>query len=366
MQRKIIHCDCDCFFAAIEIRDNPHLKGLPVAVGGQPDQRGVIATCNYEARALGVRAAMPSSSARRICPTLVILPPNMEKYRLASKQILAIYRTYTDLVEPLSLDEAFLDVSTSPYHHGSATLIAQEIRARILETVGITASAGIAANKFIAKIASDWNKPDGLFVVRPEQSEAFVAPLPVKKIFGVGQVTEKKLHHLGIKTCADLRVWHVQKLKVQFGALGERLYALCRGMDDRAVNPYRQRKSVSVENTYPQDIPHLDSCLDKLDVLYERLTERIARVENHHGIKGLFAKLRFHDFRQTTVECLGTVPDQSTFCRLIENAYSRYHKPVRLIGIGVRIAATKEMGPGVSSPFMPREQERSPYQPTLF
>ena len=366
MQRKIIHCDCDCFFAAIEIRDNPQLQGLPIAVGGQPDQRGVIATCNYEARALGVRAAMPSSSARRICPALVILPPNMEKYRLASKQILAIYHTYTDLVEPLSLDEAFLDVSASPYHHGSATLIAQEIRTRILDTVGITASAGIAANKFIAKIASDWNKPDGFFVVRPEQSEAFVAPLPVKNIFGVGKVTEKKLHHLGIKTCADLRAWHVEKLKVQFGTLGERLYALCRGIDDRAVDPYRQRKSVSVENTYPQDIPHLDHCLDKLDVLYKRLTERIARVENHHVIKGLFAKLRFHDFRQTTVECLGTVPDQSTFCRLIETAYSRHRKPVRLIGIGVRIAATKEMVLSATSPLMLCEQKPLPYQPTLF
>jgi DNA polymerase-4 len=265
----------------------------------------------------------------------------MEKYRIASRQILAIYHSYTPFVEPLSLDEAFLDVSDSPYHHGSATLIAREIRTRISETVGITASAGVAPNKFIAKIASDWNKPDGLFIVRPEEVDAFITPLPVKKIFGVGKVTEQKLHLLGMKTCADLRGLSIEALQEKFGNFGERLYALCRGHDDRAVNPNRERKSISVENTYPQDIPHLMACFEKLPCLYERLAERITRAQKQEGIKGLFAKLRFDDFRQTTVECIGTAPDMETFKRLLETGYGRRNRPVRLIGIGVRMAEEK-------------------------
>lgn len=341
MSRKIIHCDCDCFFAAIEMRDNPSLKDLPLAIGGKPEQRGVIATCNYVARAFGVRSAMSSAKALRLCSDLLIMLPDMEKYRFASKQMLEIYHSYTRLVEPLSLDEAFLDVSHSLQHRGSATLIAAEIRERIAKKVGITVSAGIAPNKFVAKIASDWNKPDGLFVVRPDEVEAFIAPLPVNKVFGVGKVTEQKLHHLGIKKCGDLRKLSIEELQAKFGSFGERLYTLCRGKDEREVEPNRERKSISVEHTYPQDIPDLIGCVGKLALLFERLNARIERLQIPIGIKGLFIKLRFDNFSQTTVECMGKKLDVDAYKKLLEMGYFRYSRPVRLIGIGVRMANTE-------------------------
>ena len=205
VQRKIIHCDCDCFYASVEIRDDPSLAGLPVAVGGSPERRGVITTCNYVAREYGVHSAMPSAHARRLCPGLVILPPDFDKYRAASRQIRQIFYDYTDLVEPLSLDEAFLDVSAASACHGSATLIARDIRRRVRAEVGITISAGVAPNKFLAKVASDWNKPDGDFVVLPEQVDAFVAALPVRRISGVGKATAERLSGMGVSICAHSR-----------------------------------------------------------------------------------------------------------------------------------------------------------------
>ena len=214
--RKIIHCDCDCFYASVEMRDDPSLRNRPLAVGGRPDQRGVIATCNYEARRYGVHSAMSSALAMRKCPDLLILPTAMDKYRAASRQIMAIYRDHTPDVEPLSLDEAYLDVSGSERCQGSATLIAREIRQRVFDTVGVTVSAGVAPNKFIAKIASDWNKPDGLFVVRPHEIDAFVAALPVRKLHGVGKVTATRLDRLGIQTCAQLRDWPLIDLHREF------------------------------------------------------------------------------------------------------------------------------------------------------
>ena len=225
--RKVIHCDCDCFYAAVEMRDDPRLRGRPLAVGGRAETRGVIATCNYEARAFGVHSAMPTARALQLCPHLILLPPDFERYREASRRILAIYRDYTALVEPLSLDEAYLDVSGVDRCRGSASLMAQEIRARIHDEVGITASAGIAPNKFIAKVASDWNKPDGQFVVRPQDVDAFVAALPVKKIFGVGKVTAARLNRLGVNTCGDLRAWSVADLTHEFGSFGASLHHLC-------------------------------------------------------------------------------------------------------------------------------------------
>jgi DNA polymerase-4 len=252
--RKIIHCDCDCFYASVEMRDDPSLRGRPLAVGGRPDQRGVVATCNYEARRFGVHSAMSSALAMRKCPDLLILRPAIEKYRIASRQIMAIYRDYTADVEPLSLDEAYLDVTRSERCKGSATLMASEIRERVREAVGVTVSAGVAPNKFVAKIASDWNKPDGLLVVRPHEVDAFVAALPVRKIFGVGKVTAVKLENLGITTCAQLREWPLIDLHRRFGVFGRRLYELSRGIDNRAVKADQERKSVSVETTYVTDL----------------------------------------------------------------------------------------------------------------
>ena len=319
------------------MRDDPSLRDVPLAVGGRPDQRGVVATCNYEARRYGIHSAMATATALKLCPDLVVIPPNMEKYRVASRQILAIYGDYTDLVEPLSLDEAYLDVSNSPHCKGSATLIAQQIRQRIFDTVGITASAGVAPNKFVAKIASDWNKPDGLFLVRPDEVDAFVAALPVKKLFGVGKVTAAKLNGLGVQTCDDLRGWTMQELQHHFGSFGARLHDLCRGIDNRVVSNERERKSVSVEETYTPDVPDLAACLALLPELYESLQGRIKRAGAERHVHKLFAKIKFADFTQTTVECVGTAPDPSQYARLMETGFLRRNMPVRLLGLGVRL-----------------------------
>jgi DNA polymerase-4 len=342
LSRKIIHCDCDCFYAAVEMRDDPALRGRPLAVGGRPDQRGVVATCNYEARHFGVRSAMATSQALQRCPDLIVLPPAMDKYRAASKQILAIYRDYTDLVEPLSLDEAYLDVTHSSHFQGSATLIAQEIRARIAQTVGITASAGVAPNKFLAKIASDWNKPDGLFVVRPQDVDAFVAALPVDKLFGVGKVTAAKLKRLGVNNCIDLRNWPMADLQHHFGKFGASLYGLCRGVDPRQVSSSRERKSISVEETYLVDLPGLDACRRELPALIEKLVERVRRAKAERQLHKLFVKIRFADFRRTTAECVGTTIDAALFNKLLETGFERGNKPVRLLGAGVRLASEEE------------------------
>jgi DNA polymerase-4 len=341
--RKIIHCDCDCFYASVEMRDDPSLRGRPLAVGGRADQRGVIATCNYEARHYGIHSAMATAQAIKLCPELILIPPNMEKYRIASRQIMDIYRDYTELVEPLSLDEAYLDVTASPHCKGSATLIAQEIRRRIFETVGITASAGVAPNKFVAKIASDWNKPDGLFLVRPAEVDAFVAALPVKKLFGVGKVTAAKLHRLGAQTCADLRGWSMADLQRHFGSFGARLYDLSRGIDQRDVNPVRERKSISTEETYTPDVPDLAACLALLPELYTHLQGRIKRNGAEKFINKLFVKIKFADFQQTTVECVGTAPDMDTYRHLLETGWLRASRPVRLLGLGVRLGDTENV-----------------------
>lgn len=336
-QRKIIHCDCDCFYASVEMRDDPRLRDVPLAIGGRPDQRGVVATCNYVARGYGIRSAMPMSQAVQRCPELVIMRPSMEKYRIASRQILAIYRDYTELVEPLSLDEAYLDVTDSQRCRGSATLIAAEIRARIAQTVGITASAGVAPNKFVAKIASDWHKPDGLFVVRPEEVDAFVAALPVKKLFGVGKVTAARLHQLGVETCLDLRNWNLPELMHQFGKFGPRLYDLARGIDTREVCPVQERKSISVEETYVQDLPDLAACIEQVKVLLSDLDARVLRAEAQRNIRKLYIKMRFSNFKTTTVECVGSATSFAAYAELVEMGYRRRNLPVRLLGLGVRL-----------------------------
>ncbi|MBY0573653.1 MAG: DNA polymerase IV [Undibacterium sp.] len=342
-QRKIIHCDCDCFYAAVEMRDDPSLRDLPLAIGGRADQRGVLATCNYVARSFGLRSAMPTSQALQRCPDLVLLPPRMEKYRLASRQILGIYRDYTELVEPLSLDEAYLDVSHSLQHRGSATRIAQEIRARIADEVGITASAGVAPNKFLAKIASDWNKPDGLYVILPEQVEHFVATLPVARLFGVGKVTASKLQQLGVQNCSDLLSWSLPNLLQHFGKMGSRLHSLCRGIDPRQVQSTSERKSVSVEETYSHDLPDLAACIAEIPVLYTALEKQIQRTQAQPHIHKLCIKIRFKDFKQTTVECRADEIDQKTFTELVCNGFQRRQLPVRLLGLGVGLSEKKQV-----------------------
>ncbi|WP_341643925.1 DNA polymerase IV [Thauera sp. SDU_THAU2] len=336
--RKIIHCDCDCFYASVEMRDDPALRGRPLAVGGRPETRGVIATCNYEARAFGVHSAMPTARALQLCPQLLLLPPDFERYRAASKQILAIYRDYTPLVEPLSLDEAYLDVSGVDRCKGSATLMAEEIRARIRAEVGITASAGIAPSKFVAKVASDWNKPDGQFVVRPDEVDAFVAALPVKKIFGVGKVTAARLQALGVNICGDLRAWSLAELAQEFGSFGASLYRLCRGIDERPVCPDRIRKSLSIETTYVTDLPDLEACRTELKVLIGEFRERFDRARETRPVHKAVVKIRFDDFSRTTAECVCEAPDEQVWLALLDEAHARKARPVRLLGVGVRFA----------------------------
>lgn len=335
--RKIIHIDCDCFYAAVEMRDDPRLANRPLAVGGSPDKRGVIATCNYEARAYGVHSAMSSRHAMKLCPDLLIVRPRFDVYRAISRQIRAIFSIYTDKIEPLSLDEAYLDVSDSPHFSGSATRIAEDIRRRVAREINITVSAGVAPNKFLAKIASDWRKPNGLFVITPEQVEDFVAALPVKKLHGVGKVTAEKLARKGVRTCQDLREWSRVALVREFGAFGERLWALCRGIDERPVEVDSRRQSLSVEYTYDEDLPDLQSCLQRLDELYEELQKRLERLDSSYRPEKPFVKIKFHDFTQTTLEQAGAGMDKPSFAQLMQQAFVRGNKPVRLLGIGLRL-----------------------------
>lgn len=340
--RKIIHCDADCFFAALEMRDDPSLRHRPIAVGGDANQRGVISTCNYEARRFGIHSAMASATAKRLCPDLIILPHRMEVYRAASARMRQIFYEYTDLVEPLSLDEAFLDVTRSDYCRGSATLIAEEIRSKIETELGITVSAGVAPNKFLAKVASDWNKPNGLFVVTPQCVETFVARLPVRKIHGVGKATAKRLGEQGVKTCKDLQQYSIYELCQHYGQFGQRLFDLCRGKDDRSVTPGRRRKSLSVEHTYSQDIPDLMSCQHQVPGLLRTLIDRLQTLDDEYRVVKIFVKIKFADFSITTVERSGSTIKPDDFAALCSQAFARGKHTVRLIGVGVRFVDLRE------------------------
>jgi DNA polymerase-4 len=333
--RKIIHIDMDCFFAAIEVRNNPALRNKPVAVGGTPAQRGVLSTCNYEARKYGLHSAMPTAQALKLCSKVILLPVNMQKYQAVSKVLYRIFRQYTPLVEMLSLDEAFLDVSNCQYCKGSATLIATTIKKRIKKELGLTASAGVAPNKFLAKVASDWNKPDGLCVITPDQVDTFVKQLPVTKIFGVGKVTARALHDMQIKTCSDLQKIPLQQLTEKFGKVGTRFYYLCRGIDDRLVEPESIRKSLSVEETFPRDIPTRDACLAVLPQLIQKLKKRMTSL-SELAIAKQFIKIKFSDFKQTTVEKKSSNLNGQFFYDLCKIGINRSDKSVRLLGVGVR------------------------------
>lgn len=344
--RKIIHIDMDCFYAAIEMRDDPSLRDVPIAVGGRPDRRGVIATANYRARRYGVHSAMASARAIRLCPNLIIVPTRMRAYRHESTTIRDVFTDFTDIIEPLSLDEAYLDVTDCSIHHGSATLIASEIRRRIKEATDLTASAGVAPNKFLAKVASDIDKPDGLTVIAPGDVLDFVETLPVEAIPGVGKVTTRQLHRLGFRTCADLRAVSKQEMLRRFGKRGLRLYNLSRGIDDRPLRVERIPKSLSVENTYPEDLPDAEACIERIPELLESLLTRFERRDDPPPIGGLFVKVKFNDFRQTTLERSEyREPRQKTYEKLMRQAIARHDRPVRLLGIGLNLDADRAGGP---------------------
>ncbi|GAA5316288.1 MAG: DNA polymerase IV [Candidatus Pelagadaptatus aseana] len=336
MPRKIIHVDADCFYAAIEIRDNPYLRNRPVAVGGRSDRRGVISACNYEARKYGVHSAMATGQALSLCPELILVPHHMEKYKVASSVMHDIFHDYTQMVEPLSLDEAYLDVSECQAHAGSASRIAEEIRQRIKQQLNITVSAGVAPSKFLAKIASDWNKPDGLFVISPDQVHEFVSQLPVRKIHGVGRVTTEKLQMLGIETCADLYRFGAERLSQHFGSFGERLFELSQGIDHRPVKPHRIRKSLSVEHTFARDLNNIDECLAELPGLLQDLNRRLSKLDPEYRVRKAFVKVKFNDFHSTTLEREGTQAKLEDYQQLLKEAVQRDARPIRLLGIGVR------------------------------
>jgi len=340
-QRKIIHIDMDSFFASVEIRDNPQLKGLPIAVGGLSTSRGVVATCSYEARKFGVHSAMSVAKALQKCPSLIVVPVRMETYKQASLAIQSIFRDYTDLVEPLSLDEAYLDVTGIERCQNSATLMAQEIRQKIFDSQALTASAGIAPNKFLAKVASDWNKPNGQKVITPNEVKKFVLTLPVTCISGVGRVTAKKMHKLGLETCEDLQALERIALQQQFGKFGDRLYQYCRGIDERPVITERTRKSLSIEDTFANDLVDLASCLSELPRLYEAFLIRLkkAQIKQPLRIKNFFIKIRFNNFETTTLQTIGTNTSLVSYQKLCEQAWQRGKRPVRLIGLGVHFQA---------------------------
>jgi len=295
--RKILHIDMDAFYASVEQRDNPDLRGKPVAVGGSRE-RGVVAAASYEARKFGVRSAMPSSIAARKCPDLVFVKPRFEVYKNVSQQIREIFHQYTDLVEPLSLDEAFLDVTENKRQMNRATDIAREIRQRIFEETQLTASAGISVNKFLAKVASDINKPNGQKLIHPTQIDEFTANLEIKRFFGIGKVTAEKLNGMGIHTGADLRKYTRPELVQLFGKSGSYYYHICRGEDERPVRPDRIRKSVGAERTYSEDISELSEQVSALSEIAEEVSRRMKRGK-YRG-KTITVKLRYSDFTTHT------------------------------------------------------------------
>lgn len=337
-ERKIIHVDMDAFFASVEQRDNPQLKGRAVIVGGQPDSRGVVAACSYEARQFGIHSAMPSSRAYRLCPNAVFVKPRFEAYRDVSRKLHEIFSQFTELFEPLSLDEAYLDVSKCPQQNGSATLIAREIKTEILAKLNLVASAGVSYNKFLAKIASDMDKPDGLYVIRPEQAIEFIRTLAIRKFFGVGKVTEQKMHQHNILTGLDLERYSEAELCQMFGKAGSYYYKIVRGIDNRPVVSNRKRKSIGKETTFGDD-------LTDMNAINDHFAKLVDRVHNILQERKLFAgtitiKVKYHDFTQIT---RSISPD-----RAIQDLYSLKaslpklidktelgNRPCRLLGVSV-------------------------------
>lgn len=338
--RKIIHIDMDAFFASVEQRDNPALRGKPVAVAHDAP-RNVVATASYEARRYGVCSALSVATAKRLCPRLILAPPRHDVYERVSAQIHEIFRRYTPLVEPLSLDEAFLDVTDSPSGK-TATQIAREIRAAIRSELALTASAGVSFNKFLAKIASDLRKPDGLSRILPKDAPAFIDALAVESFFGVGPTTARKMHELGIATGRDLRARSRDELVRHFGKAGAWFYEIVRGNDPRPVEPFRERVSLSVEDTFPQDLHSTDACADELRAIAARLGDRLAR-ENFSG-HTLTLKIRRADFSQITrsrtrAEVFTESADIFRVAHeLLEKNFDAA-KPVRLLGIAIANAA---------------------------
>lgn len=360
--KKIIHVDMDCFYAQVEMRDRPELRNVPLAIGGAPGTRSVLCTSNYIARKFGVKSAMPTDFAMRLCPNLVVLPPDFKKYKAASEIIQSIFLKYSHIVETVSLDEAYLDVSDEV----NATEIGKRIQADIFKETKLTASVGISTNKFLAKIASDWKKPNGFFVIRPHEIETFVLDLPVKLIPGVGKVGLQHLEGLGIKTCSDIRQCPPEVLALNFGKFSLDLFYYSRGIDQRIVESAWERKSLSVENTFSTDMTDTQEMRQYLEELILEMKERVERHladEPHKKIKKIFVKVKYADFKQSTSEetlipfefetsLFDKIVNIENYYRLLNVSLSRKTGPIRLLGVGVRFLTGEEVDP-IQLSFLP-------------
>ncbi|MDX1987131.1 MAG: DNA polymerase IV [Candidatus Obscuribacter sp.] len=347
--RKIIHVDMDAFFASVEQRDNASLRGKPVVVGGTPDSRGVVAAASYEARSFGIHSAMPSRTALERCPALIFVKPRFEVYRSVSSDIHRIFHDYTDLVEPLSLDEAYLDVTanklTNPAISASATLIAREIKARIFAETELTASAGVSINKFLAKTASGIRKPNGLFLIKPEQAESFAEALPIEKFYGIGHVTAGKMKASGIHNGKDLKALSEAELINRFGKAGSYYYRIARGMDDRPVVPNRVRKSVGAEESFADDLTGLQAIHEALGDIAETLERRLER--SNAGGRTLTLKVKYGDYQQVTRSrtTFASISKRAEMLKLAMELLATTEvlsKSVRLLGLTVSNLDTEE------------------------
>lgn len=343
--RKIIHVDMDCFYAAVEMRDNPSYRNRPLAVGGHEKQRGVLSTCNYEARKFGIRSAMPTAKALQLCPNLLVVPGRMQVYKEISKQIRAIFSRYTSIIEPLSLDEAFLDVTDSEQCHGSATLIAEAIRRDIWNELQLTASAGVAPIKFLAKVASDMNKPNGQFVIPPQDVQGVIDELPLEKIPGVGKVSIEKLHQAGFYTCKDIKQTDYRSLLAKFGRQGASLWKRSHGIDDREVVVERERKSVGVERTFTENISTYQECWKVIEErLFPELEARLEKASSTKSITKQGIKLKFADFQQTTIEHIQPSLNLEHFKELLSEILKRQQgREIRLLGLSVMLQPKDQM-----------------------
>ncbi|MFP4615981.1 MAG: DNA polymerase IV [Thiohalorhabdus sp.] len=337
-ERRILHCDMDSFFAAVHMRDEPHLREVPLVIGGDPDGRGVVSTANYAAREYGIHSAQPAATAKRLCPHAVFLRPELERYRRESRRIMAIFREFTEIVEPASLDEAYLEVTDRLAPYGSATAVAEAIRSRVREETGLTVSIGVSSSRLVAKIASDWDKPDGLTVVRPERVPDFLAPLPVRKLHGVGPATEEVLAGIGIATVAELRDRSREQLAEALGQFGLTLHDFARGIDPRPVGVPRERKSLGVEDTFQRDIEELEEMDRRLTTMAGHVAEQLAA----RGLRGrtVTAKVRFPDFRtltrSQTLEGATADPGEiGAWARRLLRRTEAGQRPVRLLGVTV-------------------------------
>lgn len=352
-QRKIIHIDMDAFYASVEQRDHPEYRGKPIAVGGLPEKRGVVATASYEARKYGIHSAMSSYRALKLCPDLIFVRPRFDAYKEASLQIRRIFADYTDLIEPLSLDEAYLDITENKPGIPSATLIAREIKARIHAETRLTASAGVSYNKFLAKVASDLNKPDGLTVITPQQAERFIETLPIGKFYGIGQKTEPRLKAMGIHTGADLKALPEEAMEQLFGRSAPFYYQMVRGVDERPVETSWVRKSVGAENTFERDLEEPAEMLEELRPLVLEVLDWMRRNDTYG--RTLTLKVKYDDFQQITrsrtVDApLTTLEDIMALLQSLLATTEAGKRKVRLLGVSLaKLEDLKEKQPDNSS-----------------